>query len=112
MPLFLYIFTGFQAESLLRFTRRFAFLSLAFLCFVWLNMLTTKAKEDTEMTRFEKDMQEALTGNATMVLKSRKAEIERLTKEGKACKNSFRRQCLAQEVARLTREYDAIDETI
>ena len=47
-----------------------------------------------------------------MVLKSRKAEIERLTKEGKACKNSFRRQCLAQEVARLTREYDAIDETI
>lgn len=64
------------------------------------------------MTRFEKDMQEALNGNATIVLKSRKAEIERLTKEGKACKSSFRRQCLAQEVARLQREYNAIDETI
>ena len=64
------------------------------------------------MTRYEKDMQEALSGNATEVLKSRKAELERLTREGKSCKNSFRRQCLAQEVARLTREYDAIDETI
>ena len=64
------------------------------------------------MTRFDKDMLEALDGNATEVLKRRKAEIERLTKEGKACKNSFRRQCLAQEVVRLQREYSAIDETI
>lgn len=64
------------------------------------------------MTRFEKDMQEALNDNATEILKSRKAEIERLTSEGKSCKNSFRRQCIAQEVARLTREYNAIDELI
>ena len=33
------------------------------------------------MTRYEKDMQEALSGNATEVLKSRKAELERLTRE-------------------------------
>ena len=64
------------------------------------------------MTRFEKDMQEALSGNATEVLKSRKAELEHLTREGKSCKNSFRRQCLAQEVTRLQREYNAIDELI
>ena len=64
------------------------------------------------MTRFEKDMQDALSGNAMEVLKSRKAELERLTREGKSCKNSFRRQCIAQEVVRLQREYNAIDELI
>ena len=62
------------------------------------------------MTRFEKDYKDALEGNEIEVLKRRKAEIERLTKEGKACKNGFRRQCIAQEVARLTAEYNKIDE--
>lgn len=62
------------------------------------------------MTRFEKDLKDALEGNEIEVLKRRKAEIERLTAEGKACKNGFRRQCLAQEVARLTAEYNAISE--
>lgn len=60
------------------------------------------------MTRFEKDLKEALDGNEIEVLKRRKAEIEKLTAEGKACKNAFRRQCIAQEVARLTNEYRAI----
>ena len=64
------------------------------------------------MTRFEKDIQEALSGNATEILKSRKAELERLSREGKSCRNSFRRQCIAQEVVRLQREYNAIDELI
>lgn len=62
------------------------------------------------MTRFEKDLKDALEGNEIEVLKRRKAEIERLIAEGKACKNGFRRQCLAQEVARLTAEYNAISE--
>lgn len=62
------------------------------------------------MTRFERDLQDALDGNEIEVLKKRKAEIERLTAEGKACKNGFRRQCLAQEVAKLTAEYHAISE--
>ena len=61
------------------------------------------------MTRFEKDMKDALEGNEIEVLKRRKAEIERLTREGKACRNGFRMQCIAQEVARLTREYNEID---
>lgn len=60
------------------------------------------------MTRFEKDLKEALDGNEIEVLKRRKAEIEKLTADGKACKNAFCRQCIAQEVARLTNEYRAI----
>ena len=62
------------------------------------------------MTRFERDLKEALKGNEIEVLKRRKAEIDRLTAEGKACKNSFRRTCIAQEVVRLTKEYNAISE--
>ena len=61
------------------------------------------------MTRFERDRQDALEGNEIEVLKRRKAEIERLTREGKACKNGFRCQCIAQEVAKLQREYNEID---
>ena len=62
------------------------------------------------MTRFERDLKEALDGNEIEVLKRRKAEIEKLTAEGKACKNSFRRTCIAQEVVRLTAEYKNISE--
>lgn len=62
------------------------------------------------MTRFERDFKDAQEGNEIEVLKRRKAEIEKLTAEGKACKNAFRRQCIAQEVARLTAEYRKIDE--
>ena len=60
------------------------------------------------MTRFEKDMTEALNGNEIEVLKRRKAELARLTAEGKSCKNAFRRQCIAQEITRLTSEYNEI----
>ena len=73
-------------------------------------MCTTKGTEDTQMTRFERDLKEALDGNEIEVLKRRKAEIEKLTAEGKACKNSFRRTCIAQEVVRLTAEYKRISE--
>ena len=64
------------------------------------------------MTRFEKDLLEAKNGNATIILKERKAELDRMTKEGKACKNKFRMQCIAQEVARLTKEYNEIDKLV
>ena len=65
---------------------------------------------NTEMTRFEKDLQAALNGSEIEVLERRKAEIKKLPAEGKACKNSFRRTCIAQEVARLTKEYNEISE--
>ena len=73
-------------------------------------MCTTKGTEDIPMTRFERDLKEALDGNEIEVLKRRKAEIEKLTAEGKACKNGFRRTCIAQEVVRLTAEYKRISE--
>lgn len=62
------------------------------------------------MTKFERDLQDALNGNEIEILKRRKAEIEKLTAEVKACKNGFRRQYIAQEVAKLTAEYNAISE--
>ena len=62
------------------------------------------------MNRFERDLKYALEGNEIEVLTRRKAEIEKLTAEGKACKNAFRRTCIAQEVVRLTKEYNAISE--
>ena len=62
------------------------------------------------MTKFERDLKDALEGNEIEVLKRRKAEIEKLTAEGKACKNGFRRTCIAQEVVKLTREYNIISE--
>ena len=53
------------------------------------------------MTTFERDYKDALEGNEIEVLTRRKEEIKRLMQEGKACKNGFRRQCIAQEVGRL-----------
>ena len=61
------------------------------------------------MTAFERDLKDALEGNGREVLTRRKAEIERLRKEFRYCKNGFRRQCIAQELARLRKEYEEID---
>ena len=61
------------------------------------------------MTRFEKDLKEAREGNGIEVLKRRKAELDRLWRDGKACRNGFRRTCIAQEYTRLKAEYDKID---
>ena len=62
------------------------------------------------MTRFEKDYEEVKNGNALVVMKRRKEEIAKLEKEGRSCKNSFRRQCIAQEYNRLKFEYNQLDE--
>ena len=61
------------------------------------------------MTRFERDINDAKEGNEIEVLPRRKAEIEKLTAEGKACRNGFRIKCIAQEVARLKAEYNKIE---
>lgn len=62
------------------------------------------------MTRFERDRKEIEEGNGIEVMKRRKAEIEALEKEGRCCRNSYRRTCIAQEIARLTKEYRRLDE--
>ena len=61
------------------------------------------------MTRFERDVIEIEEGNEIEVLKRRKAELDNLYKKGRCEKNSFKRQCLAQEYTRLKAEYDALD---
>lgn len=62
------------------------------------------------MTRFERDLKDALEGNEIEVLTRRKNELKKLEQEGKACKNGYRRQCIAQEYAKLKREYEKIAE--
>ena len=61
------------------------------------------------MNRFEKDLLDALDENEKEVLERRKKELDRIYSEGRACKNGYLRQCLAQEYKRLKAEYDYID---
>lgn len=61
------------------------------------------------MTKFEKDMKEMEEGNEIEVLKRRKAELEDLYKKGRCEKNSFKRQCIAQEYTRKLDEYERLD---
>ena len=62
------------------------------------------------MTRFEKDVIEIEEGNEIEVLKRRKAELDNLYKKGRCEKNSFKRQCIAQEYKRRLAEYEKLDE--
>lgn len=64
------------------------------------------------MTRFEKDRQEVINGNSVEIMKKRKAEIEKLYKEGRACRNSFRMQFILADLAKLSKEYKALDALI
>ena len=72
----------------------------------------TEKTEDTNMTRFEKDVKEIQEGNEIEVLKRRKAEFEELYKKGRCEKNGFRRQCIAQEYERRLAEYEKLDAMI
>ena len=72
----------------------------------------TEKMEDTNMTRFEKDVKEIQEGNEIEVLKRRKAELEELYKKGRCEKNGFRRQCIAQEYERRLAEYEKLDDMI
>ena len=64
------------------------------------------------MTRFEKDIIEIEEGNEIEVLKRRKAELDDLYKKGRCEKNSFRRQCIAQEYEGRLAEYEKLDAMI
>ena len=66
------------------------------------------------MTRFEKDLRavEADPVDGIEILRERKAELDRIWKEGKAARNGFRMQCLAQEYTRLKAQYDQLAEMI
>ena len=64
------------------------------------------------MTRFERDVIEIEEGNEIEVLKRRKAELEELKRKGRCEKNSFKRQCIAQEYERKMAEYEKLDAMI
>lgn len=61
------------------------------------------------MTRFEKDCETMKKGTGLSILKKRKAEIDRFSKEGKGCKNKFRQTCITQDLIRLKKEYEALE---
>lgn len=60
------------------------------------------------VTRFTKDRKAAKI-DAIGVLMVRDKEMDELERKGRAEKNAFRRQCIAQELARLRWEYEQIE---
>lgn len=66
------------------------------------------------MTRFEKDLVIARTDpeELDIILRERKAELDRLWDEGRKARNSFRATCIAQEYNRLAAQYEELDQYI
>lgn len=66
------------------------------------------------MTRFERDYKEAQqdAGLGIIILMERKEELQEIERKGRAEKNSWRREILAQEYVKLQREYDELAELI
>ena len=62
-------------------------------------------------TKFDKDLRlmETDPGEGIMILRERKAELERIERQERKNKNRFRLECLAQEYNRLKREYYTLD---
>lgn len=76
-------------------------------------MYTHKRKENKIMTRFERHINEIRNGaDGIIILRERKAELLQTEKQGKAEKNGFRRNCLAQEFVKLQRECDELAELV
>lgn len=66
------------------------------------------------MTIFQKEMETIRNGsNDTLVImKRRRAEIERLEKKFKETRNGFVAQCIMQDIVRYRNEYNTLDEII
>ncbi|OLR65182.1 hypothetical protein [Peptoniphilus porci] len=62
------------------------------------------------MTTFERDYKDAKEGNGVEVLKRRQAELKKLDKELRYCRNNFRAECIFQEIQKKKAEYRKIDE--
>ena len=64
------------------------------------------------MTRFEKDLIIARTDidELMVVLRERKAELEKVWDQGIKERNSFRVKCLAQEYNRLADQYEELEQ--
>lgn len=64
------------------------------------------------MTSFEKDRQAIRDGFTFEVMLRRKNEIMELERKLCRSRNSFRAQCIAQEIERRRKEYRKLDEMI
>lgn len=66
------------------------------------------------MTRFEKQYMSIQQDpfEAREILESRQKEIKDLKEKRNDCKNKFRWQCLTQEIDKLEREYQTLDNLI
>lgn len=67
--------------------------------------------KESKMTKFQKDLEAAKLGDHS-VLESRIAELEKIEKEGRRCKNKFRMQCLLQDRERIMNEVAIIEEAL
>ena len=57
------------------------------------------------LTRFEKDYEAVMEeNNEEEIITRRQEEINRLRKEGRACKNKFRLRCIAQDLVKREKE--------
>ena len=64
------------------------------------------------MTRFERDYNGIKNGteDAIIILQRRKEELKSLEEKGRREKNSFRRECIAQDFVKRTEEYNLLSE--
>ena len=69
-----------------------------------------KARRTDAKTRFEKDYAMVMEGedDAERIILRRKNEIRRLRREGRECRNGFRKQCIQQELERLEHELEIL----
>ncbi len=64
------------------------------------------------MTRFEKDLRDALAGAEQEVITERRKEIKSLERELGYCKNGFRCQCIFQELTKRRNELARIEQEV
>lgn len=64
------------------------------------------------MTRFEKDLRDALAGAEREIIMERRKKIKALEKELGYCKNGFRAQCIFQDLTKQRNELAKIEQEV
>ena len=64
------------------------------------------------MTKFKRDLQEAIAGNERTIIEARRMEIKAMKDELCKCKNNFRSQCLYQDITKRSNELVAIEAAV
>lgn len=73
-----------------------------------------KGRREAAKTRFAKDYATIMDGDieAESIILHRQNEITNLRREGRECRNSFRKQCIQQELERLEHELEILVDSI